>query len=84
MSTPSATATASSHGAGTLIEQRLTELEVRLAFLDDAMSALNATVASQDRTLNRVAAAIGALRGDLLTLQAAHVDAASEPPPPHY
>jgi len=42
--------------AGSL-EERLNELEVRLAFVDDTMATLNATVSQHDRLLNEVLSA---------------------------
>jgi SlyX protein len=66
------------------IEQRLTELEVRLSFIDDAVQNLDATVAMQNRTLAEVVRALERLRNELAGMQAAGQDARDEPPPPHY
>jgi len=66
-------------------QQRLTELEVRLTFIDDTVSAL----ASADAELSvRVAAleeVIRGLRSELSSLRTSQGhDPHSEPPPPHY
>ncbi|MEO8461166.1 MAG: SlyX family protein [Dokdonella sp.] len=67
------------------LEERLTELEVRLAFMDDAVTSLNAAVATQDRTMHRVASEMAGLRSDLQALRLTlSSDTRNEPPPPHY
>jgi SlyX protein len=67
------------------LEDRLTELEVRLAFVDDTMASLNATVSEHDRVLQEVRLAIERLRADLGGVRTALADdARDEPPPPHY
>lgn len=67
------------------LEERLTELEVRLAFIDDGVSALNAAVAMQDQTMLGMRREIDRMREDLLGLRSAHGnDTGNEPPPPHY
>ena len=67
------------------LEERLTELEVRLAFIDDTVHALNETVAVHDRLLRDLHAAMDRLRGDLVAVRGALAhDARDEPPPPHY
>jgi SlyX protein len=67
------------------LEERLTELETRLAFVDDTVGSLSDLVAVHDRqmhelrsTLDRMRIELSALRGTL-----GH-DARDEPPPPHY
>jgi len=66
------------------IEDRLTELEVRLSFLDGSVQALDATVIAQDRLLGNMARQLERLRGELAGMQPAGQDARDEPPPPHY
>ena len=67
------------------IEERLTELEVRLAFVDDTMTALNATVSEHDRLLHEMRSALDHLRAELIGVRTALAeDARDEPPPPHY
>ena len=67
------------------LEDRLTELEVRLAFVDDTMSTLNAAVAEHDRILQDFKLAMERLRGELTGVRTAIAqDVRDEPPPPHY
>jgi SlyX protein len=67
------------------LEERLTELEVRLAFVDETMLSLSDTIARHDRHLHEMRNAIEALRSDLLVVRGTLGDAAhDEPPPPHY
>ena len=67
------------------LEERLTELEVRLAFVDDTMLSLSDTIAQHDRHLHELRNAIDALRSDLLVVRGTLGDAVQdEPPPPHY
>ena len=67
------------------LEDRLTELEVRLAFVDDTMAALNATVSEHDRVLQEMRLAIERLRAELGGVRTALAqDVRDEPPPPHY
>jgi SlyX protein len=67
------------------IEERLTELEVRLAFIDDTVNALNGVVADQDRRVQQLSAELERLRGELLGVRLAlSHDIRDEPPPPHY
>jgi SlyX protein len=67
------------------LEQRLDELEVRMAFIDDTLSSLGDTLALHDRQLLALRNAVEGLRSELLavrgTLTASPHD---EPPPPHY
>lgn len=67
------------------LEDRLTELETRLAFVDDTVSSLNDTVTAHDRHLRELLLAMDRLRGDLMAARSALVhDVHDEPPPPHY
>jgi SlyX protein len=67
------------------LEERLNELEVRLAFVDDTMATLNATVSAHDRVLNDMRLALERLRVELSGVRTAlQQDARDEPPPPHY
>ena len=67
------------------LEQRLTELEVRLTFIDDTVQALgsaDAELALRVAALERI---VRDLRSELTTVRAdAGHDPHSEPPPPHY
>jgi SlyX protein len=67
------------------LEDRLTELEVKLAFVDDTVATLNATVSGHDRALAEMRLAIERLRAELMGVRGALAhDAHDEPPPPHY
>jgi SlyX protein len=69
----------------TTLEERLNELEVRLAFVDDTMTTLNATVSAHDRALNDMRLALERLRFELSGVRTAlQQDIRDEPPPPHY
>lgn len=69
----------------TVLENRLTELEMRLAFqehalveLSDALAASRAETARNAELLRRALDDLKQSRGDFFA------DPASEPPPPHY
>ena len=67
------------------LEDRLAELEVRLAFVDDLMTSLNDTVAAHDRRLHELHNAMDRMRGELAAARTAlSHDVHDEPPPPHY
>ena len=66
-------------------EQRLTELEVKLAFIDDAVQALVAADADQSVRIATLERLVRDLRSELATVRTGQGhDAQSEPPPPHY
>jgi len=66
-------------------EQRLTELEVRLAFIDDAVQALVAADADQSVRIATLERLVRDLRSELETVRIGQGhDPHSEPPPPHY
>jgi SlyX protein len=66
-------------------EQRLTELEVKLAFIDDAVQALVAADADQSVRIATLERMIRDLRSELATVRTGQGhDPHSEPPPPHY
>lgn len=67
------------------VEQRTTELEVRLSFLDDTVTTLNAAVALHDRDLIALREIVERLRNELSSVRVSlSHDAHDEPPPPHY
>ncbi|MEO7323777.1 MAG: SlyX family protein [Dokdonella sp.] len=67
------------------LEERLTELEMRIAFVDDTMNTLSEVVATHDRYLHDMRNAMEQLRSELVTVRGTLAsDPQSEPPPPHY
>jgi len=68
----------------TSLDERLTELEVRISFLDDTVTALNDVVARHARQLHDLREAIVALQGDLQAVRGSLMATQDEPPPPHY
>jgi SlyX protein len=66
-------------------EERLTELEVRLAFIDDAVQALVSADAEQSMRIATLERLVRDLRNELETVRLSQgPDPQSEPPPPHY
>lgn len=66
-------------------EQRLTELEVRLAFIDDAVQALVSADAEQSLRIAKLERLVRDLRNELESVRLGQgPDVHSEPPPPHY
>jgi SlyX protein len=65
--------------------ERINDLEVRLTFIDDAVSALSTADADQSQRLLALERALRELRGELQAMRTAlgH-DSRAEPPPPHY
>jgi SlyX protein len=67
------------------LEDRLTELEMRIAFVDDTMNTLSEAVASHDRHIHDLRNAMERLRTELVSVRGTlSNDASDEPPPPHY
>ncbi len=67
------------------MQERLVELETRLAFQEDAIDALNTTVARLEKRLDTLERANRALSEQLGKLSDSLETAAGpEPPPPHY
>ena len=67
------------------LEQRLTELEVKLTFLDDAVQALAVADADQSVRVVALEQVVRELRNELSSMRlASGHDPHSEPPPPHY
>lgn len=67
------------------LEQRLVDLESRLAFQDAGLAELGEVVLRQGRELERLQRKLDAALNDLDRLRPLlHADAADEPPPPHY
>ncbi|WP_243049072.1 SlyX family protein [Dyella sp. RRB7] len=67
------------------LQQRLTELEVRLTFIDDTVNALASADAEQSVRIAALERIIRDLRNELSTMRTSQGhDPHSEPPPPHY
>ncbi len=67
------------------LELRLNELEVRIAFIENTMQALDGAVAAQDRFIAQFQREFELLRGELAQVRVALADdVGDEPPPPHY
>jgi SlyX protein len=67
------------------LEQRLTELEVRLTFVDEAVQALTTADAEQSLRIAELERVVRELRNELASVRTGHGhDPHSEPPPPHY
>jgi SlyX protein len=66
-------------------EQRLDEVETRLAFLDDALATLSAAEAERSQRMLRIERMLAELRMELAALRTGlGDDVRDEPPPPHY
>jgi SlyX protein len=66
-------------------EQRLDELETRLAFLDDALAGLNAAELERSQRMLRIERTLAEMRMELAALRTGlGDDVHDEPPPPHY
>lgn len=67
------------------LEQRLTELEVRLSFVDETVQGLSAADAEQAMRLVTLERVLQSLRTELASVRTGDgQDSQSEPPPPHY
>lgn len=67
------------------MDDRLIELESRLAFQDHSLQALNDVIVRQQREIDELRRALAALHAQLKTLAPAPVAGRSEEtPPPHY
>ncbi|HEX7128786.1 MAG TPA: SlyX family protein [Rhodanobacteraceae bacterium] len=66
-------------------DQRLDEVETRLAFLDEALAGLNAAEAESAQRMLRIERTLAELRMELAALRTGlGDDVRDEPPPPHY
>ncbi|MDE2272006.1 MAG: SlyX family protein [Xanthomonadaceae bacterium] len=66
-------------------DERLDDVEMRLTFLDDAVSSLSDTEMQQSQRLLRLENALVELRRELAALRTSlSEDVRNEPPPPHY
>lgn len=67
------------------LEQRLIELETRMAFQEHALNELSEALADARAEGSRTAETMRGMLTDLRKVRTElHADAADEPPPPHY
>ncbi|KJH80804.1 SlyX family protein [Pseudomonas sp. KSR10] len=66
------------------LEQRITDLEARLAFQDDTIQTLNDVLIAQQRTVERLQAQLGMLARRQEEIQSRMGGDEDEAPPPHY
>lgn len=67
------------------MQERLTELEVRVAFQEKTIQDLNEVVTRQQQQIERLVAEVTKLRQQITALSPSLVaSAAEETPPPHY
>ncbi|MCQ2028504.1 hypothetical protein EA797_10420 [Stutzerimonas zhaodongensis] len=66
------------------IEQRIADLEARLAFQDDTIQTLNDVLVAQQRSVERLEAQFGLLARRQEDLQSRMEGEGDEAPPPHY
>ncbi len=67
------------------LEQRLTELEIKLTFVDDTVRALAQADADQSLRLATLERTLRDVRRELANVRLAQADDPhGEPPPPHY
>ncbi|MGH8214461.1 MAG: SlyX family protein [Rhodanobacteraceae bacterium] len=66
-------------------DERMDELELKLTFLDDAVTSLNDSELQQSQRLLKLERALTELRQELAALRTGlSDDVHDEPPPPHY
>jgi SlyX protein len=67
------------------LEQRINEVETRLAFQETTLQELNEALTSQQQQLSQMQAVLEKLRERMVELASnMQPDSAVEPPPPHY
>jgi SlyX protein len=67
------------------LEQRINEVETRLAFQETTLQELNEALTSQQQQLSQMQAVLEKLRERIVELASnMQPDSAVEPPPPHY
>lgn len=62
----------------------MTEIEMRLAFMENTMQTLDLTVATQDRLIHELRREVERLREELGGIKLALPGDAHDEPPPHY
>ncbi len=65
-------------------DERLDDMELRLTFLDDAVSSLGDSEIQQSRRLLQLENALAELRRELASLRTSLSDSVRDEPPPHY
>ena len=65
-------------------DERLDDMELRLTFLDDAVSSLGDSEAQQSRRLLQLESALAELRRELASLRTSLAENVHDEPPPHY
>lgn len=65
-------------------DQRLTDLEIKLSFQEDALDQLNATIVRQQQTIELLVREIRHLRAQIPQDDAARMLGRQDEPPPHY
>lgn len=66
------------------IEQRIADLEARLAFQDDTIQTLNDVLVAQQRSVERLQAQLGLLARRQEDIQSRIGSEEDDAPPPHY
>ncbi len=67
------------------MDEKLVDLETRIAFLEDAQQQLSDVIARQEQEIARLLLRVGELEEQLRqAVPALIADAAEETPPPHY
>ena len=66
------------------MEQRIADLEARLAFQDDTIQTLNDVLVAQQRSVDRLQAQLGLLARRQEDMQSRIDGEEDEAPPPHY
>jgi SlyX protein len=67
------------------MEERVIELETRLAFQEDAVQHLNQVVARQQRLIDELSQRVELLKRQIQHLAPSPLEGGeTEPPPPHY
>jgi SlyX protein len=66
------------------MEQRIAELESRIAFQDEAIHSLSETVALQQDKIDRLVSKLTALENKIQDLEPSPVQSSGSERPPHY
>ena len=67
------------------LEQRITEVETRLAFQETTLQELNAALTDQQQQLSQLQGLLNKIKEQLAEMmQRSQASTGTEPPPPHY